>query len=112
MPARTAKTLRDHLSRRLIEDVRLDEKSSELTMATEPLHVEVEWSEITGLHDEQWDETSVSICAPQSVEQSRSAKTHRQLIFSSHNANLAVNRDAELVVCCDSRGVARHEMNA
>lgn len=30
-----------------------------------------------------------------------SAKTKRQLIFTSHNANLVVNGDAELVVCCD-----------
>jgi chromosome segregation protein len=33
------------------------------------------------------------------------AKTKRQLIFSSHNANLVVNGDAELVVCCDYRKV-------
>jgi chromosome segregation protein len=32
-----------------------------------------------------------------------SAKTRRQIIFSSHNANLVVNGDAELVVCCDYR---------
>lgn len=31
------------------------------------------------------------------------AKARRQLIFSSHNANLVVNGDAELVVCCDYR---------
>jgi type III restriction enzyme len=31
------------------------------------------------------------------------AKTNRQIIFSSHNANLVVNGDAELVVCCDYR---------
>ena len=29
------------------------------------------------------------------------AKSKRQLIFTSHNANLVVNGDAELVVCCD-----------
>ena len=29
------------------------------------------------------------------------AKKKRQLIFSSHNANLVVNGDAELVICCD-----------
>jgi chromosome segregation protein len=29
------------------------------------------------------------------------AKTRRQLIFSSHNANLVVNGDSELVVWCD-----------
>ncbi|MDF2435294.1 MAG: hypothetical protein JWP44_4925, partial [Mucilaginibacter sp.] len=31
------------------------------------------------------------------------AKTRRQLIFSSHNANLVVNGDAELVIWCDYR---------
>jgi type III restriction enzyme len=31
------------------------------------------------------------------------AKTRRQLIFASHNANLVVNGDAELIVCCDYR---------
>ena len=37
------------------------------------------------------------------VEQIWSAKTRRQLIFASHNANLVVNGDAELVVWCDNR---------
>ena len=37
------------------------------------------------------------------VSQIWNAKTVRQLIFSSHNANLVVNGDAELVVCCDYR---------
>lgn len=32
-----------------------------------------------------------------------SAKRERQLIFASHNANLVVNGDAELAVCCDYR---------
>jgi len=31
------------------------------------------------------------------------AKTKRQLIFTSHNANIVVNGDAELVICCDYR---------
>jgi chromosome segregation protein len=31
------------------------------------------------------------------------AKKHRQLVFTSHNANLVVNGDAELVVCFDYR---------
>lgn len=31
------------------------------------------------------------------------AKKRRQLIFSSHNANIVVNGDADLVVCCDYR---------
>ena len=31
------------------------------------------------------------------------AKKQRQLIFSSHNANIVVNGDAELVICCDYR---------
>ena len=30
-----------------------------------------------------------------------SAKQNRQLIFSSHNANIAVNGDAELILCFD-----------
>ena len=34
------------------------------------------------------------------------AKTRRQIIFSSHNANLVVNGDAELVICCDYRMAA------
>jgi len=29
------------------------------------------------------------------------AKNKRQLIFTSHNANIVVNGDSELVVCCD-----------
>jgi type III restriction enzyme len=31
------------------------------------------------------------------------AKLKRQLIFTSHNANLVVNGDAELVICCDNK---------
>jgi chromosome segregation protein len=37
------------------------------------------------------------------IESIWNAKTKRQLIFTSHNANLVVNGDAELVVCCDYR---------
>lgn len=37
------------------------------------------------------------------VNQIWNAKTRRQLIFSSHNANLVVNGDSELVTCCDYR---------
>lgn len=37
------------------------------------------------------------------VKQIWSAKSKRQLIFASHNANLVVNGDAELVVCCSYR---------
>jgi len=44
------------------------------------------------------------------------AKKKRQLIFTSHNANLVVNGDAELVVCCDykdstsqTRGVIKEQ---
>lgn len=36
------------------------------------------------------------------------AKKHRQLIFASHNANLVVNGDAELVACCDYRDAGDH----
>ncbi|MDO8513384.1 MAG: AAA family ATPase [bacterium] len=35
------------------------------------------------------------------VKQIWLAKSNRQLIFASHNANFVVNGDAELVVCCD-----------
>jgi len=35
------------------------------------------------------------------VQQIWSAKTRRQLLFASHNANFVVNGDAELVICCD-----------
>ena len=31
------------------------------------------------------------------------AKARRQVIFTSHNPNLVVNGDAELVICCDYR---------
>lgn len=37
------------------------------------------------------------------VEQIWAAKQRRQLLFASHNANLVVNGDAELVVACDYR---------
>lgn len=37
------------------------------------------------------------------VETLWQAKTHRQVIFASHNANLVVNGDAELIICCDYR---------
>lgn len=42
------------------------------------------------------------------VEQIWAAKSRRQLIFSSHNPNLVVNGDAELVVCCDYRAAGDH----
>jgi predicted ATPase len=37
------------------------------------------------------------------VEQLWNAKQKRQIIFVSHNANLVVNGDAELVAWCDYR---------
>ncbi len=37
------------------------------------------------------------------VDQIWNAKSRRQLLFASHNANLVVNGDAELVVCCGYR---------
>lgn len=37
------------------------------------------------------------------IENICKAKRKRQLIFSSHNANLVVNGDSELVICCDYR---------
>ena len=42
------------------------------------------------------------------VDQIWAAKRQRQLIFSSHNANLVVNGDAELVACCDYRAAGDH----
>jgi chromosome segregation protein len=39
----------------------------------------------------------------QIVEDIWSAKERRQIIFTSHNANIVVNGDADLVVCCDYR---------
>jgi len=36
------------------------------------------------------------------------AKGRQQLIFASHNANLVVNGDAELVICCDYRAMGDH----
>jgi len=40
------------------------------------------------------------------VETLWQAKTHRQVIFASHNANLVVNGDAEYIMCCDYRTTA------
>jgi type III restriction enzyme len=40
------------------------------------------------------------------VETLWQAKTHRQVIFTSHNANLVVNGDAEYIICCDYRTTA------
>ncbi|MGO9170753.1 MAG: TrlF family AAA-like ATPase [Rhodomicrobium sp.] len=40
---------------------------------------------------------------PEIVEQLWWSKANRQIIFASHNANLVVNGDAELVVWCDYR---------
>lgn len=42
------------------------------------------------------------------VDQIWRAKTRRQLIFASHNANLVVNGDSELVACCDNRTSGDH----
>jgi chromosome segregation protein len=44
----------------------------------------------------------------QVVSQIWQAKKSRQLILSSHNANLVVNGDAELVVWCDYRAAGDH----
>jgi chromosome segregation protein len=40
---------------------------------------------------------------PEIVEHLWKAKAHRQIMFASHNANLVVNGDAELVAWCDYR---------
>lgn len=42
------------------------------------------------------------------VKQVWQAKNRRQLIFASHNANLVVNGDAELVICCDYKKTGNH----
>lgn len=42
------------------------------------------------------------------VEQLWTARSRRQIIVSSHNANLVVNGDADLVVCCDYRRSGDH----
>jgi type III restriction enzyme len=42
------------------------------------------------------------------VEQLWSARSRRQIIVSSHNANLVVNGDADLVICCDYRRSGDH----
>jgi chromosome segregation protein len=42
------------------------------------------------------------------VERLWEAKHRRQLLFASHNANLVVNGDAELVVSCDYRAAGDH----
>lgn len=44
-----------------------------------------------------------SLVIQEVVEKIWMAKRHRQLIFSSHNANLVVNGDSELVIHCDYR---------
>lgn len=40
---------------------------------------------------------------PKVVEELWNAKRKRQVIFASHNANVVVNGDADLIVCCDYR---------
>lgn len=42
------------------------------------------------------------------VEKLWTARSRRQIIVSSHNANLVVNGDADLVVCCDYRRSGDH----
>src|SRR5258708_25716729 len=37
------------------------------------------------------------------VQEIWKAKKGRQIIFSSHNPNIVVNGDADLVICCDYR---------
>jgi hypothetical protein len=42
------------------------------------------------------------------VEQIWQAKQKRQIIFASHNANLVVNGDADLLAWCDYRKAGDH----
>ena len=50
---------------------------------------------------DQPEDDGDSKMSPEIVQQIWRAKTSRQLIFASHNANFVVNGDAELVICCD-----------
>jgi len=52
--------------------------------------------------DQPEDDLNMKIIS-EVVETLWRAKAHRQIIFASHNANLVVNGDAELVVSCDYR---------
>ena len=42
-----------------------------------------------------------SLVIQEIVREVWNAKNSRQIIFASHNANLVVNGDAEMVICCD-----------
>ena len=42
------------------------------------------------------------------VQEIWKAKNRRQIIFSSHNPNIVVNGDADLVICCDYRTAGDH----
>lgn len=44
------------------------------------------------------------------IEKLWKTKTTRQVIFSSHNANIVVNGDSELVVCCDYNESSKRTM--
>jgi chromosome segregation protein len=57
------------------------------------------------LIDQPEDDLNMKIIS-EIVETLWQAKTHRQVIFASHNANLVVNGDAEFVICCDYRTTA------
>ncbi len=50
---------------------------------------------------DQPEDDVASKMSPDIVKQIWKAKSSRQLIFASHNANFVVNGDAELIVCCD-----------
>jgi type III restriction enzyme len=50
---------------------------------------------------DQPEDDVASKMSPEIVQQIWKTKTHRQLVFASHNANFVVNGDAELVICCD-----------
>lgn len=57
------------------------------------------------LIDQPEDDLNMRIIS-ETVETLWHAKGHRQVIFVSHNANLVVNGDAELIICCDYRTTA------
>ncbi len=72
--------------------------------ATALLHILLNQSGPPLLVD-QPEEDLDSQVVQQIVTATWAAKSRRQIVFASHNANLVVNGDAELVLCCDYRAV-------
>jgi putative AbiEii toxin of type IV toxin-antitoxin system len=75
--------------------------------ATALLHVLLNQLEPPLIIDQPEDDLDNEVI-PKVVERIWQAKTRRQLIFTSHDANLVVNGDADLVVCCANRVAGDH----